>query len=269
MIDKTPRKPLRLRAPRLVAACFGALLATQIWTPAPAAAQFSETQKSEIGTIIRDYLMKNPEVLRDAINELESRTARAETEARSKAVVDNKELLTNSPYSAVVGNPNGKVTLVEFFDYNCGYCKTALPDLARLAKDHPDLRIVLKDFPVLGPGSVEAAQVAIALRSQIKGQKYWDFHTKLLGTRGKPVGKTEALAAAKDAGADMAKLQKDLEGPAISTSLQEVARLADALSLSGTPTYVVGDEVVVGAVGYDALKSKLDNARKCGKASCG
>lgn len=262
---ETSRRPMR----RWLGAALAALLAAPLWAPAPAAAQFSEQQKGEIGTIIKDYLMKNPEVLRDAINELEARTTRAESEARNKAVSENREILTNSPNSIVVGNPNGKITLVEFFDYNCGYCKTALPDLTRLMKDQPDLRVVLKDFPVLGPGSVEAAQVAIALRSQFQGKKYWDFHTKLLGTRGKAVGKAEALAAAKDTGADMARLAKDMEGPTVSASLQEVGKLADALSLSGTPTYVVGDEVVVGAVGYDQLKTRLDNVRKCGKASCG
>ena len=135
-------------------------------------------------------------------------------------------------------------------------------------KDEPDLRVVLKDFPVLGPGSVEAAHVAIALRKQIQGKKFWDFHQKLLGTRGKPVGKAEALAAARDVGADMSRLTADMNGPAVTESLQEVAKLADALHLSGTPTYIVGDEVVVGAVGYAQLKSKLDNIRKCGSATC-
>jgi protein-disulfide isomerase len=236
---------------------------------APALAQdFSGPQKLQIEGIIRDYLLKNPEVLRDAFTALEAKQARAEAEQRADALKTYADMLTQSRYQAVVGNPNGKVTLVEFFDYNCGYCKQALPDLTRLIKDDGDLRVVLKDFPVLGPGSVEAAQVAIAVKKQLQGEKFWAFHVKLLGTRGQ-VGKAQALAAARDSGADMDKLAKDMEGPDIQATLQESAKLADALSLSGTPTYVVGDEVVVGAVGYAQIRSRLDNVRKCGKANCG
>lgn len=236
---------------------------------APALAQdFSGPQKQQIEGIIRDYLLKNPEVLRDAFTALEAKQARAEAEQRADALKTHADMLTQSRYQAVVGNPNGKVTLVEFFDYNCGYCKQALPDLTRLMKEDGDLRVVLKDFPVLGPGSVEAAQVAIAVKKQLQGEKFWAFHVKLLSTRGQ-VGKAQALAAARDSGADMDKLAKDMEGPEIQATLQESAKLADALSLTGTPTYVVGDEVVVGAVGYAQIRARLDNVRKCGKASCG
>jgi protein-disulfide isomerase len=240
-------------------------------TAVPAAgAEFSAAQTKEIGNIVRDYLVSNPEVLRDAMVELDRREKAEQAAAREKVLDDNGTLLSSS-HQGVVGNPNGKVTLVEFFDYNCGYCKKALDDLAKLMKEDPNLRIVLKDFPVLGPGSVEAAQVASALRNQFSGDKFWAYHQKLLTTRGQ-IGKAQALAVAKDMGADMGKLDRDMASPEVKTGIQETMQLADKLNLTGTPSWVVGREVVIGAVGYDELKGKIGgvatNLAKCGKAVC-
>jgi|tagenome__1003787_1003787.scaffolds.fasta_scaffold20805497_2 protein-disulfide isomerase len=235
--------------------------------PLPAAAaEFSPAQTREIGTIVRDYLVNNPEVLRDAMVELDRREKEAQQAAREKIISGNSHLFS-SPHQAVVGNPNGKVTLVEFFDYNCGYCKKSLDDLAKLMKEEPNLRVVLKDFPVLGPGSVEAAQVASALRNQFSGDKFWTYHQKLLMTRGQ-VGKAQALAVAKEMGADMGKLDRDMASADVKAGIQEVMQMADGLNLTGTPSWVVGKEVVVGAVGYDELKGKIGNVAKCGKAVC-
>jgi protein-disulfide isomerase len=231
-----------------------------------AAGEFSAAQTKEIGSIVRDYLVNNPEVLRDAMVELDRREKEAQQAAREKIISDNANLFS-SPHQAVIGNPNGKVTLVEFFDYNCGYCKKALEDLAKLVKEDPNLRVVLKDFPVLGPGSVEAAQVASALRSQFSGDKFWAYHQKLLMTRGQ-IGKAQALAVAKEMGADMGKLDRDMANPDVKAGIQEVMQMADGLNLTGTPSWVVGKEVVVGAVGYDDLKGKIGNVAKCGKAVC-
>jgi thiol-disulfide isomerase/thioredoxin len=149
---------------------------------------------------------------------------------------------------AVIGNPNGKITLVEFFDYNCGYCKRALTDLARLMKHNPDLRVVLRDFPILSPGSVDAARVANAFLRQFQGEKFWEFHQKLLGSHGR-VGKAEALADAKFLGADMDKLANDAAAPGITAGIEESDKLAKSLQVTGTPSYVIGDDVVVGAGG--------------------
>ena len=134
-------------------------------------------------------------------------------------------------------------------------------------KNEPDLKIVLKDFPVLGPGSVEAAQVAGAVRNQLKGDKFWAFHYKLLSTHG-PVAKAQALTAAKDSGVDMDQLNKDLAKPEIRNGIQQNMEIADALSLTGTPTFVMGQDVVEGAVGYDQLKTRVDSLLKCGKSVC-
>ena len=230
----------------------------------PAAAPADQTRVEEI---VHNYLVLHPEVLQEALAELEKRQALAEAEKHKSAVKENAEILYNSPRQVVLGNPQGDVTFVEFFDYNCAYCKRALGDMLDLMKSDPKLKVVLKEFPVLGPGSVEAAQVATAVRMQDKtGKKYLDFHQRLLGGRGQ-IDKARALAAAKEAGLDMARLEKDLGSDEVRASLEESLKLAESLGLNGTPSYVVGPNVVIGAVGLSALREKVNTAR-CGKAAC-
>lgn len=254
----------RHRRSQLAALAF-AILA---FAAAPARAEeFTPGQKAEIESIIKDYLLAKPEILRDALTELDAREKLAETKARQVIVGNPSGPLYSAANQAVIGNPNGKITLIEFFDYNCGYCKRALGDLARLMKDNPDLRVVLRDLPILAPGSVEAARIANAANNQLKGQKFWEFHQKLLSSRGQ-VGKAEALAVAKELGVDMDRLAKDAAAPSATAGVDESVSLAKSLQVSGTPTYVIGDDVVVGAVGYDDLQAKVVNVRKCGKAVC-
>jgi len=234
---------------------------------AAAADEFSPAQKQELGAFIKDYLVSHPEVLREAIDSLDKHDKAVAEEARLKAVQSYSNAIYRSKFQADVGNPKGGAKLVEFFDYNCHFCKGALPDIARLMKDDPDLHVVLKDFPVLGPGSVEAARVASAVRNQLQGERFWEFHNKLLGLHG-PVGKKEALGVAKEMGLDMAQLDKDMGSKEVEDGLRQTLAMADDLQINGTPTFVVGDAVVVGAVGYDELKAKLDAVHKCGKAAC-
>lgn len=251
-------------------AAIGASLTLGVATvagPVRAASDFSADQKSGIEKIVRDYLLSNPEVIKDAIDELEKRQKTAEAAAREKVVIDQNDKLLNSPNQAVVGNPAGDVTLIEFFDYNCGYCKQSLASISKLIEADPKLRVVLKDFPILGPDSVETAQIATALRYQLKDARFWEFHKKLLSTRGH-IGKQQALAAAKDVGADMAQLEKDLAKPEVAAALKEVATLAEDLRFDGTPAWVIGKDAFVGGLPYATLKGKIDSMRKCGKTTC-
>jgi protein-disulfide isomerase len=244
-----------------------AAVALLMFTPPVAAQEFSAPQKSEIEHIIRDYLVSHPEVLQDAIAELEKRQAAADLEKTKAAVTNNADTLFNSSRQVVLGNPAGDVTMVEFFDYNCGYCKRAMADMLDLMKTDPKLKIILKEFPVLGAGSVEAAKVAVAVRLQDKGgKKYLEFHQKLLGGRGQ-ADKARALAVAKEVGFDMKRIEADMDGDEAKVSLEEGLKLGETLGLNGTPSYVVGTDVVVGAVGLDALRAKVSTAR-CGKAVC-
>ena len=234
----------------------------------PASAQtISPAQRTEFEKIIKDYLVAHPEVLQEAFSELEKRQAVADAAKHQAAVKDNAQALFNSSRQVVLGNPQGDVTMVEFFDYNCGYCKRALADMMELMKSDAKLRVVLKEFPVLGENSVEAARVSVAARMQDPtGKKFLDFHQKLLNSRGQ-IGRAQALAAAKDAGFDVARMERDMAGPEPKATIEESFKLADALGLGGTPSYVIGQDVVVGAVGAAALREKINTAR-CGKATC-
>src|SRR6201994_1349848 len=252
--------------PRLLAPALLAL--ALLGTPVSASAQsFTDTQRSDIETIIKSYLIAHPEVLEEAMNELQKRQTAAETAKHEASIAQNAEAIFNSPRGVMLGNKDGDVTFVEFFDYNCGYCKRAMADMMDLMKTDPKLKVVLKEFPVLSPGSVEAAQVAVAVRMQDPGgKKYLDFHQKLLGGRG-PADKAHALAAAKDAGLDMARIEKDMASPEVKATIDENFKLAEAMGMNGTPSYVIGKQVVVGAIGLDGLKEKIEQAR-CGKSSC-
>jgi protein-disulfide isomerase len=248
-----------------VAALLGGLLVST--PPQARAGELTGEQKAELGKFVHDYLLANPEVIKEAIDELDKREKLAEAAGREKALTKQADKLFNSSNQAVVGNPDGDVTLVEFFDYNCGYCKQSLANVAKLIENDPKLRVVLKDFAILGPDSLEAAEVATAVRRQLKGPKFWEFHRKLLGTRGH-IGKAQALAAAKELGADVDQIEKDLKSPAVHDALVEVDQLADDLHFTGTPSWVIGKEAIVGGMPYNELKSKVDSLHKCGKTSC-
>lgn len=236
--------------------------------PAVASAQsFNDAQRGEIQKIMKDYLLTHPEILEEVSAELTKRQAAAEAEKHAAAVTANANLIFNSPRGVTVGNKDGDVTFVEFFDYNCGYCKKAMTDMVEIMKDDPKLKVVLKEFPVLGPGSVEAAQVAVAVRMQDPtGKKYLAFHQNLLSGRGQ-ADKARSMAAAKEAGLDMARLEKDFSSPEVRATIEENFKLAESMGMNGTPSYVIGKQVIIGAVGIDALKEKISNAR-CGKAIC-
>jgi protein-disulfide isomerase len=249
----------------LVSALFALAL---IGAPVATSAQsFTDTQRSDIEAIVKNYLISHPEVLEEAMNELSKRQAADEAAKHEASVAKNADEIFNSPRGVVLGNKDGDVTFVEFFDYNCGYCKRAMADMLDLLKNDPKLKVVLKEFPVLSEGSVEAAKVAVAVRMQDPaGKKYLDFHQKLLGGRG-PADKARALAAAKDAGLDVARIEKDLASPEVKSTIEENFKLAEDMGLNGTPSYVIGKQIVVGAVGLDGLKEKIGMAR-CGKATC-
>jgi protein-disulfide isomerase len=244
-------------------AFFAIAAATVLAMPAAALAQsFSTDQRHEIENIVKEYLIAHPEVLQEAQSALDKRQQEAQAQKAHEAINKDKATLLNSPHQVVLGNPNGKVTMVEFFDYNCPHCKDAVSDMLTLMKKNPDLRFVLKEFPILAQGSVDAAHVAVAVRMQDPtGEKYLAFHQKLFSTRGM-VDQERALAAAKDVGCDMARIEKDMKSPEVQTTIDEDMKLADAIGVDGTPSYVIGDQLIVGAIGFDKLEEKVAALQK-------
>jgi protein-disulfide isomerase len=230
------------------------LLAAPVAAPAQT---FSPDQRQQIEGIIKDYLIAHPEVVQEVLAAVDKHQKDAEAQQQRATIVANKATLFNSAHQVVLGNPQGKIEMVEFFDYNCGFCKHALPDMVKLLDTNHDIKFVLKEFPVLGEGSVEAARVAVAARMQ-DPSKYMQFHLKLLGGRG-VADKARALAVAKEVGLDMNRIQRDMASEEVNTTIAEDMKLADALGVSGTPSYVVGNELVVGAVGFDELKKKIES----------
>jgi protein-disulfide isomerase len=234
----------------------------------------------EVGAIAKDYMLRHPEAMAAILAQmLKLRSAHAGAGAgapspaaygakaadeHGAAIKSNAAALFSSPHQVTLGNANGDITLVEFFDYSCGFCRRALPDMLALMRDDPHLRIVLKELPVLGPGSAEAARIAVAVRMQDPdGQKYLAFHRALLGTPG-PASREKALAVAKDEGLDMERLERDAASDEVKATLSEDAKLAGAMGIHGTPGYVVGNDVVLGAVGLAALKERIEAVRNHG-----
>ncbi len=249
---------------RLVATVFAAVM---IMAPLSSAADdMTAEQRKQVEEIVRDYIMQNPQLIQDALVKLEQQREERETAERAQTIKQRSATLFNSTRQAEVGNPNGDVVLVEFFDYNCGFCKRAMADLTKLLETDSNLRVVLKEFPVLGQNSVEAAQVSIAVQMQAP-DKYLEFHSAMLNGRGR-ANKGRALMVAEQMGLDLDRLQADMKKSEVSATIEEVYALANSLGLTGTPSYVIGDEAVFGAVGYDELKKKIDDLRNCGSTVC-
>jgi protein-disulfide isomerase len=234
--------------------------------------QYLAAHPDEVGQIVKDYVSKHPDILKDvlvdSLNRQPAAVAGPDTNAKTKAaadpsaaIKDNAAALFGSAHQVTLGNPLGDVTMVEFFDYNCGFCKGALPAMLSLLNDDSKLKIVLKEWPILGPGSVEAANVAVAVRMQDPGgQRYLAFHRKLLGEPG-PANKEKAIAAAEAAGLDMTRLDRDMASDEVRATIDEDSTLARAVGINGTPGYVIGDTVIAGAIGLDGLKDQIGTAR--------
>ena len=220
-------------------------------------AAIPDEQRTTIEAIIHDYLIQHPDVLIEALRNAD---AKLKADAKEKEQVELKthwDELVNDPKTPVGGNPQGDVSLVEFFDYRCPYCKEVQPSVQRLAAEDPKLRLVYKDVPLLGPVSVTAARAALAAQRQ---GKYEAFHTAMMNV--KQVGEDSVVSVAKSVGLDIDRLKRDMAGTDIDQQVKANLALARVLEIHGTPTFIVGDQVVEGAIDLAALKQLVASARK-------
>jgi protein-disulfide isomerase len=238
----------------------------QATTPADPAAKagdaFSPAQRKAIEGIIKDYLLANPEVMLEIQTALESRMEELQAKRLQAAIAAQAEQIYRNPDAPVAGNPKGDITVVEFFDYNCGYCKRAFGDVAKLIEKDKSVKLVLKELPILSKGSEEGTRVALAAKAQ---GKYWEVHRALLNLRGQITEQT-ALAAAEKVGVDMAKLKTDMKGDAVTQEIARVRELAQAMGIQGTPHFLVGDRAIAGAPQnlLDVMSKHIAEVRKEG-----
>ena len=205
---------------------------------------------------IRDYLLKNPEVIRDAMMALEAKEQQAKADEARKALTTHAKQLYDDPASPVGGNPKGDVTVVEFFDYRCGYCRKVSPTVAALIESEPNVRVVYKEFPILGAESLNASRAALAAHRQ---GKYVEFHKALMATD----DITEAVITkiASDLGLDPVRFAKDREDAQTGAAIDATYALASALKINGTPAFVIGQQLIPGAAGLEAMKLAVALAR--------
>jgi protein-disulfide isomerase len=223
-----------------------------------AAADFTPAQVQAIQSIVHDYLTKNPDLLVGALHAAEAKLDRDADAKTASLIADHRHEIYDNPQTPVGGNPQGKVTLVEFFDYRCPYCKQTQPPLDKLEAEDPALRVVYKEFPILGPVSVSAAHAALAA---VRQGKYEAFHRALMNAHGSLTDDT-VFRIAKSVGLDVAQLRRDMATPQISGAIEANMKLADALGINGTPAFVIGDQVVPGAVDMTGLKKLIADPTK-------
>lgn len=223
--------------------------------PLPGSAQ--EMDEARIKELALEAIRENPEILMEAMELLQTREAEAQANAAQAVLSQEREALEQDANAPVIGNAEGDVTVVEFMDYNCPYCRQAQPEIERLLAEDSGVRLVLREWPILSEGSVFAARAALAARKQ---DLYAEMHEALMALQ-QPADETSVMRVAETLGLDLEQLQRDMEDPAIDEHLATSSRLVDVLGFGGTPSFVIGDALVPGFVPYDQLAAHVADAR--------
>ncbi len=227
---------------------------------------FSKEQKAGIEAIVREYLLSNPELFWEIQAVLEKRAEEMQAERMKTAIKSNAEDLYHRTDAPMAGDPKGDVTVVEFFDYNCGFCKRGFSQLSKLIDDDKRVRVIFKELPILSKGSEEASRIALAAKQQ---GKYWEVHRALLNHRGSIDG-TSALRIAGKLGLDVEKLKKDKDSKEVTAEIEKVRDIAQKMGINGTPHFLVGDRTIPGAPEnlYEQLAGHVKELRANGCEVC-
>lgn len=213
--------------------------------------EFDRAERAAIREVVRQYILDNPEIIPEAVNRLQQREV-------TKLLDSNRDEIERPFAGAWAGAKDGDVVLVEFFDYNCPYCRLSHPDVQRLIKEDDDLKVVFRDFPVLGPASEEAAMASLSAAGQ---NRFLAYYKRSFEAPGRP-NRERTIRMIRAAGLNEGQTASDLNSNALKAELRKNLELGRALGLTGTPTYIVGNRILSGAVGYDALKQAIDEARR-------
>lgn len=226
------------------------------------AAEFSAEEKSELNRMIRAYILDNPQIIVEAMQVLEQRQQEQEQAEDAVRISRLKDQIFDDGHSHVAGNPDGDVVVVEFLDYRCGYCKRAHGGIKSLLEADAGVKLIVKEFPILGPDSTFAARAAMAALRQ-SGEKYEAFNDAMMTWNG-DLGEREVMGLAEDVGLDMDQLASDMNDEDIAADIRENYALARSLNITGTPGFIIGDQIIRGFVPYDALREMVDAAREQG-----
>lgn len=222
-------------------------------------------EQESLNPMIEKYLLENPEILISMTELLQTKQAAQSSQRISAALIELNDEIYNNPDSIVLGNPDGDVTLVEFFDYNCPYCRQVMPHITDLLENDKNLKVIIKEFPVLGQDSFEAAQISVAVN--IIGADYWTFHEALFATRGS-ITAQKALDVANEMGIPIEKLKEIANSGEATRIIENSYAIAQKLDINGTPAFIIGEEIIPGAVELEQLEFHIENMRKCGKSRC-
>ena len=223
----------------------------------PLAAQAQDLSEDRVKELVLETIRENPEIVLEAVQIIEQRDQQRQALAAEAVLSDNRDLLENDPNAPVLGNPDGDVTVVEFFDYNCPYCRRAKPEIEALLAADPNVRLVYREWPILGDGSVFAARAALASREQ---GKYEEFHWTLMGMTGR-AEEASVIRLAEQVGLDIEQLRRDMEAPEIDEHISVSMDLTRALGFNGTPSFVIGDALVPGVIEAEQMIELVEDAR--------